>query len=100
MNLKKPNYFLFGIQRSCTNLIEWLLGRNFEDSDCMTRQWYKHDIHPPMPNAIGFQDYAELIEYYPYPVIHCYKPLDWWINSMCNHNVVTRELLHREFFLR
>lgn len=100
MKSERPNYFLFGIQRTCTNLVEWLIGRNFEDSYCVTREWYKHDINPPMPSGLGFKDYVDLIENYDFPVIHCYKPLDWWVNSMLNHNVVTRELLHREIFLR
>ncbi len=80
--------------------MEWLIGRNYKLQSCISAEWHKHDIHPPMPQATGIEHYSELLQYYGFPLIHCYKPLDWWINSMLNHNNVTREVLHQELYLR
>ena len=56
-----PHYFMFGLQRSATNLVQTLIKRNFGKEHCVTAEWNKHDITTPQP-ASGVATYDEIIK--------------------------------------
>lgn len=94
-----PHYFLFGLQRSATNLVQTLIKRNFGKEHCVTAEWNKHDVTTPQP-ASGVATYDEIIKWYKYPAIFTYKPIVPWINSILNDNDITDYFRHAEYFMR
>ena len=93
------NYFMFGLQRTATNLIQKLITRNWSKEYCMTAEWNKHDIFSIQPTQ-GVATYDEVIKWHGYPAIFTYKPLVAWINSALDANKTMCHFRHAEFFMR
>ena len=92
-------YFLYGIQRSCTNIVENIVGINYSNVLCFNSRYNKHDMYPPLPSGVLSVDLADWITDYDRPVIWCYKPINWWVNSMVKQNRVTNQIAHQQSFL-
>ena len=56
-------------------------------------------MYPPLPSGVLSVDLADWITDYDRPVIWCYKPINWWVNSMVKQNRVTNQISHQQSFL-
>ena len=56
-------------------------------------------MYPPLPSGVGSLDLADFIMDYKRPVVWCYKPINWWLNSMAKNNPVTHNIVHQQSFI-